>query len=227
MDPRCNVSNFNRSSTKQIFISAFLASLLLFFPLQCTAFSLDIPILYTGEEPGVHLVNSSNLKANLFNQSHLVAFEFYNSWCGHCARFAPIWKQFAADIRRWHPVVRTLALDCAVGENSNICRDYLVEMYPSVRLFWPYTNSSDQHGHQIEDMNPKVEFLKDYVIKTLEQNLTSKSIPPHWPSLLPINTTQEWEQLKVNVSSSVHTSSKSPLLWLVEENDSRVGSEVS
>ena len=45
-------------------------------------------------------LNTTNFKNEIFNSSHNNAWiiEFYNSWCGHCHRFSPIWKQFALDI---------------------------------------------------------------------------------------------------------------------------------
>ncbi|KAL1130958.1 hypothetical protein AAG570_012199 [Ranatra chinensis] len=48
----------------------------------------------------ITLLNVTNFKSTLFNESNSRAWvvEFYNSWCGHCHRFAPIWKSLAADI---------------------------------------------------------------------------------------------------------------------------------
>ena len=28
--------------------------------------------------------------------------EFYSAWCGHCQRFAPIYKQFATKVKGWY-----------------------------------------------------------------------------------------------------------------------------
>lgn len=31
--------------------------------------------------------------------SQIYLMEFYNSWCGHCIRYAPLFKEFARDIQ--------------------------------------------------------------------------------------------------------------------------------
>lgn len=45
-------------------------------------------------------LNNTNFKSVVFNKtvSKVWLVEFYNSWCGHCHRFAPTWKGLAADI---------------------------------------------------------------------------------------------------------------------------------
>ena len=55
--------------------------------------------LYNGFDKFLEL-NSTNLRSTVFskNVSYTWLIEFYNSWCGHCHRFAPVWKEFATDI---------------------------------------------------------------------------------------------------------------------------------
>lgn len=45
-------------------------------------------------------LNGTNLRSTVFNknESYTWLIEFYNSWCGHCHRFVPVWKTFANDI---------------------------------------------------------------------------------------------------------------------------------
>jgi len=45
-----------------------------------------------------------SLNLDLFNQTvfgtdNAWLVEFYSSWCGHCARYAPVYKQLASDIK--------------------------------------------------------------------------------------------------------------------------------
>lgn len=45
-------------------------------------------------------LGGSNFKKVVYNEekSKLWLVEFYNSWCGHCHRFAPTWKQLSSDV---------------------------------------------------------------------------------------------------------------------------------
>ncbi|XP_022185343.2 sulfhydryl oxidase 1 [Nilaparvata lugens] len=82
--------------------------------------------------------------------------EFYNSWCGHCHRFAPIYKSFAVETYDWREVVGIGAVDCANDKNNQLCRDYEIMAYPSLKIFpvhSPDTFLGDdwQKGH-VDDM---------------------------------------------------------------------------
>ena len=50
---------------------------------------------------------------SLYNSDTLWLVQFYNHWCGHCQRFAPIWKALAEDILDWSPIVKIAAINCA------------------------------------------------------------------------------------------------------------------
>ena len=50
---------------------------------------------------------------SLYNSDTLWLVQFYNHWCGHCQRFAPIWKALAEDILDWAPIVKIAAINCA------------------------------------------------------------------------------------------------------------------
>lgn len=45
-------------------------------------------------------LGGTNFKKIVYNEEKekLWVVEFYNSWCGHCHRFAPTWKALAVDI---------------------------------------------------------------------------------------------------------------------------------
>lgn len=54
--------------------------------------------LYTDNDH-IALLNVSTFKPTLYNTSNAWIVEFYNSWCGHCIRFAPEWIKLAADVK--------------------------------------------------------------------------------------------------------------------------------
>lgn len=53
--------------------------------------------LYSSEDKVTQLT-TNNFNENVYNSSSAWVVQFYNSWCGHCIKFSPIWKELAADI---------------------------------------------------------------------------------------------------------------------------------
>jgi thiol-disulfide isomerase/thioredoxin len=43
----------------------------------------------------VFILNQNNFHHNVLRSDSGWIVEFYNSWCGHCIKFAPTWKEFA------------------------------------------------------------------------------------------------------------------------------------
>lgn len=46
----------------------------------------------------VTVLNVTNFKSSVYKDTKGWLVEFYNSWCGYCFRFAPLWKSFASDV---------------------------------------------------------------------------------------------------------------------------------
>lgn len=59
----------------------------------------QIPVqgLYNASD-NVVILNVTNFKSSVYEDTKGWLVEFYNSWCGYCLRFAPVWKEFANDI---------------------------------------------------------------------------------------------------------------------------------
>lgn len=55
------------------------------------------PGLYNSSDR-VFVLNDTNFKKNVYDGKRAWMVEFYNSWCGFCHRFAPIWKNLASSI---------------------------------------------------------------------------------------------------------------------------------
>ena len=97
---------------------------------------------------------ANNLKDEVFNKEYASLVEFYNSYCGFCRRFAPTWKRLAEDILGWRPIVQVTAIDCARDENNNICREFEVMAYPTIRFFGPhYVDGEQKIGRYLECEN--------------------------------------------------------------------------
>ena len=54
--------------------------------------------LYTSKDVGITLVNHSNLKNVILESDTAWMVEFYSSWCGHCIRFAPVFKELGTNV---------------------------------------------------------------------------------------------------------------------------------
>ena len=52
--------------------------------------------LYTTDDH-VTILNADNFYSVVPRSQNAWFLEFYSSWCGHCIRFAPTWKQLAKD----------------------------------------------------------------------------------------------------------------------------------
>ncbi|WAR31291.1 QSOX1-like protein [Mya arenaria] len=85
----------------------------------------------------VYVLNHRNFDKNVVGSESVWLVEFYNSWCGHCINFAPKWKEFAAEKTAWWPIVQIAAVDCAVEENTELCRVQNIRGFPSFKLFPP------------------------------------------------------------------------------------------
>lgn len=126
----------------------------------------------------VNILNETNFKSSVIGQPHSSLVEFYNSYCGHCKRFAPTYKDVAAQCWPWRDIVKVQAIDCAAEENNGICREYEVMAYPTMRYFGPnYQPSENNYGTPIDTQDP--DEIKDQLSK-----LVMNETAPHenWPN---------------------------------------------
>lgn len=140
------------------------------------------------DAPYVVSMNSESLPHHIYNRPHASYVEFYNSYCGFCKRFAPHWKQFSEEVQAWRDVVQIGAVDCSSDENGEVCRQYEVMAYPTLRYIPPqYANTvADvlQIGYRVATSNH--ELVKPMLIDYL---LNETNPQPHWPNLAPYNET--------------------------------------
>lgn len=92
------------------------------------------PGLYS-ENDKLQILTKDNFNALVYRKPYSWLVEFYNSWCGHCKKFAPTWVEFSASVHNWQDVVRIGAIDCADDRNNDVCRDMEILAYPSLKFF--------------------------------------------------------------------------------------------
>uniref|UniRef100_A0A1A9VDD5 Sulfhydryl oxidase n=1 Tax=Glossina austeni TaxID=7395 RepID=A0A1A9VDD5_GLOAU len=141
----------------------------------------------------VKVLTDNNFNQEVLHRNHSILVEFYNSYCGHCKRFAPLYKDLAGILFGWRDILPVSAIDCAAEENNGICRQYEIMGYPSLRYFGPgFTPSPGNYGKPINTLE-----LKDVVISLARfiaaENRTANMID--WPDFQPlpenIQTTNE------------------------------------
>ncbi|XP_017040794.1 sulfhydryl oxidase 1 [Drosophila ficusphila] len=137
--------------------------------------------LYDDSDKVVRLT-VDNFNATVVNQNRGALVEFYNTYCGHCRRFAPTYKTVAEHLLPWSEVLFVAAIDCAAEENNGICRNYEVMGYPTLRYLGPGFQPSEQHYGQnlmTQDMTEIRELLAGMVAA---ENLTSGHNNSYWPN---------------------------------------------
>ena len=60
--------------------------------------------------------------------------KFYAPWCGHCKALAPDWDQLA-DMYASSPSVVIASVDCTTDDNDELCHQYGVQGYPTLKYF--------------------------------------------------------------------------------------------
>ncbi|XP_065200754.1 sulfhydryl oxidase 2-like isoform X2 [Planococcus citri] len=164
----------------------------------------------------VALLTVNNFNENVYNSTSAWLVQFYNSWCGHCIKFSPIWKQLAASIYNWRNVIVIGAIDCADEENTQLCRDYEATKKPTVRYFPPLMikfNFGTNVSKPRENFDHEV--WRTEIIKHLQNTTTKVS---SWPNLSPVNS---------DIIQSVWKDNNNRLMILVvESSDSYVGREL-
>lgn len=61
-------------------------------------FALNSGSLYNSTDEVV-ILDHGNFSSTVHGTDTAWVVEFYNTWCGHCVQFAPIWKQFGKDVK--------------------------------------------------------------------------------------------------------------------------------
>ncbi|KAM8934320.1 sulfhydryl oxidase 2 [Pelodytes ibericus] len=138
--------------------------------------------LYGPGDP-LTVLDSGSLAAALTNSSAAWLLEFYSSWCGHCINYAPTWRQLAADVTDWEPVIRIGVIDCAEEKHFNLCKEYGVQYYPTFRFFKAFTTEFTQGQNYKSGGDHEVPTVRQMMIDFLQES-ASHTLDPIQPEVV-------------------------------------------
>lgn len=154
-----------------------------------------------GPQDHVTVLTSTNFNEVVFDRPVASFVEFYNSYCGACQRFSPVWKSLAKNVTKWGTFVQVCALDCATDENNDVCRQYEIMRYPTIRYFPPkYSRGDKQLGTNLDHLLiPKESALMNELVMLL-QNETNGG--PNWPKFKKFDG-DEWNEIFDTIPSII------------------------
>ncbi|NXI42895.1 QSOX1 oxidase, partial [Galbula dea] len=170
--------------------------------------------LYSASDP-LELLGTG-AEGQLLGSPSAWAVEFFASWCGHCVHFAPTWKALAHDIREWRPAVMLAAIDCADEDNQQVCSDFGITGFPTLKFFRAFSKKPED-GIRITKTSTTVEELRHAIITNLEQS--QDNWPPACPPLEPASAEE--------VRTFFQRNKDQYLALIFEESNSFVGREVA
>ncbi|XP_060850928.1 sulfhydryl oxidase 1-like [Rhopalosiphum padi] len=115
----------------------------------------------------MEILDKTNFNDKVLQGNTSYVIEFYNAFCGHCIRFSTPWKGLGIQVYGWRNYVKVGVIDCSNEINSQICRDYEVMAYPTVRYFPPRPASDNIGKEFIRSFN--IQVMKDFLIKMLQE----------------------------------------------------------
>ncbi|NP_989456.2 sulfhydryl oxidase 1 precursor [Gallus gallus] len=171
--------------------------------------------LYSPSDP-LELLGADTAERRLLGSPSAWAVEFFASWCGHCIHFAPTWRALAEDVREWRPAVMIAALDCADEANQQVCADFGITGFPTLKFFRAFSKKAED-GIRIAHPTATVADLRRAIITNLEQS--GDAWPPACPPLEPASAEE--------VRSFFHRNTERYLALIFEQSNSFVGREVA
>lgn len=82
--------------------------------------------------------------SDFVQENPLVLAEFFAPWCGHCKALAPEYEEAATTLKEKD--IQLAKVDCT--EEADLCKDYGVEGYPTLKVFRGPDNVQSYSGQR-------------------------------------------------------------------------------
>uniref|UniRef100_T1JMP1 Sulfhydryl oxidase n=1 Tax=Strigamia maritima TaxID=126957 RepID=T1JMP1_STRMM len=168
---RCLLSITHAVKHKHLKQAPEMTRVVLYFPLLILISIGSISASLYNSSDAVIQLNATNFKSTVSNKTNVWIVEFYNTWCGHCVKFAPIWKEFAQDVKSWRNVISVAAIDCVEEINIPVCREYNIQSFPTIRFYKPLSAAGDFGSSGILNGNADVVTIRQAAIDYLDEIL--------------------------------------------------------
>lgn len=109
----------------------------------CVALGLLAAAGFGAAESDVHDLTEATF-TDFIKTHDLVLAEFFAPWCGHCKALAPEYEIAATSLKEKN--ISLVKVDCT--KETDLCKNYGVEGYPTVKVFRGPDNSSPYSGER-------------------------------------------------------------------------------
>jgi protein disulfide-isomerase A6 len=111
-----------------------------------------------GVRGGALLLDATTFESTALAPGKSALVKFFAPWCGHCKRLKPTWDELADALAEQDDVL-VVDVDCTEDGNKDLCAQYDVKGFPTVKYF---TGSTGAKG---EDYNGgrTLEALREFV----------------------------------------------------------------
>lgn len=91
----------------------------------------SVAALYSGSDK-VRVLTAKDFKRFIIESNLPAMVEFYAPWCGHCQQLTQIYSRVAENL---YGIVTIAAVDCDVDGNKQLCGQYGVKGFPTLKVF--------------------------------------------------------------------------------------------
>ena len=157
---------------------------------------------------GIIILTNENFNSTVFHHTSPVGFDgkpltgnltwiiqFYNSWCGHCIRFAPVFKKTGIKTQHWNQFLRLGAVDCSYDYNRPLCARFHISSTPALRSFAPFSKD-DIQGENMESQRTVTDNIYD-ILSIMEQS----GIPEHLVALPEMSIENVWTTIPADITA--------------------------
>ena len=133
--------------------------------------------LFDLNDPSIVQLNATNFEEWIYDRPYLSVVLAYSLSCGHCQNYAPVFSQFAHQVRNWDSHVKLFTLRC--DQNTKFCGRLGIYGGPTTTIFVPFTPKG-QRG-KVRPTHNEINLFEQMIIDELERLSLLASLQPRRP----------------------------------------------